>query len=92
MSTLRTAPTPPPPLSAPTSRRAFLRAGAAVAAAAGAVGALGACKQADATQDNASGGTLPSGGAAGAHDAGHGAAPAAPAAIPRRTPRPPTAA
>jgi FtsP/CotA-like multicopper oxidase with cupredoxin domain len=72
-----------PSLTAPTSRRAFLRAGAIAAGAAGAAGALAACGEADArpAPQNPSGGSMPD-----AHGAmGHGAAPAA-AAAPANSP------
>lgn len=82
------------PLGTPTSRRAFLRAGALAAGAAGAAGALAACGRADAkAQPQAppqrpSGGTLPDGdlppttatAAAGAPAADSPAAAGAPAA------------
>jgi FtsP/CotA-like multicopper oxidase with cupredoxin domain len=69
-----------PPLAAPTSRRAFLRAGALAAGAVGATTALAACGEADARPSPAPATTAaPADPAGGMH---HAAAPAAPAGSP----------
>jgi FtsP/CotA-like multicopper oxidase with cupredoxin domain len=68
-----------PPLAAPTSRRAFLRAGALAAGAAGATSALAACGEADARPSPAPATAAPADPAGGMH---HAAAPAAPAGSP----------